>query len=54
MELTSTTGIAIKDDILNQIGNVCCNLVHVRDQMYDEGLNMSDRFKGSHAFIPEK
>jgi len=54
LELSSTTGIAIKNEILKQLENFGLNLGHVRGQGYDGGSNMSGRFNGVQALILEE
>jgi hypothetical protein len=54
IELSSTTGSAIKDEILKQIENFGLYLTNVRGQGYDGGSNMSGRYNGVQALILEK
>lgn len=54
MELSSTTGSAIKDAILKQIENFGLNLANIQGQGYDGGSNMAGRYNGVQALILEK
>lgn len=54
IELSSSTGIAIKNEILKQMKNFGLSLGQVRGQGYDGGSNMSGRFNGVQALILEE